>query len=140
MLVAHRGLGNTEQAGYLPGLALSAWGCGFVLGTQNGVGHLLTLADLGQMLRVQVLSLDVSSRVWLEGRPIWVPLSRCPHIQAGLLSAWVGGLFAKRVSAYSANSLALVPPNAACHIASRAMIWKREVTPQVRRESWFFLL
>lgn len=67
VFVAHRGLGNTEQADYLPGLALSAWGCGFVLGTQNGVGHLLTLADLGQMLRVQVLPLDVSSRVWLEG-------------------------------------------------------------------------
>lgn len=99
-----------SKAGYLPGLALSAWGCGFVLGTQNGVGHLLTLADLGQMLRVQVLPLEVSSLMWLEGRPIWVPLSRCPHIQAGLLSAWVGGLLAKRVSAYSANSLVLVLP------------------------------
>lgn len=44
-----------SKASYLPGGALGARGLWFVLGTQRGVGHSLTLADLGQVLSVGVL-------------------------------------------------------------------------------------
>lgn len=44
-----------SKASYLLGGALGARGLWFVLGTQSGVGHSLTLADLGQVLSVGVL-------------------------------------------------------------------------------------
>lgn len=132
-------LETLSKAGYLPKLALRAWSCGFVLGTQNGMGHQLTLADLGQVLRLEVLPLEVCCPVCLGGRPIWVSLSRSPT-SSWFLSAWVGPL--SQVGQY----ILIKPPwhlsyqNATRHIVSRAMAWKMEAKPQVRRESWFFLL